>query len=217
MLEFTLAFGTIFLTTVFPVLSEAVHRDEPRARRTIQLSTDVFLLLGVPLVAGGLVLAEPLIELAAGDEFRDAATPLRILLVTGALSWINTVFGFAIIAKDRQLSALWLNVSALTFNVALNFLLVPRYGIVAAAVVTVASEVLILAGAYFLMKRHFSFFPRLGTLLPALVAGGAMGATLWVARDASVLILLPLGAAMYAGLVYIISPRSREVVLGVRR
>jgi O-antigen/teichoic acid export membrane protein len=34
-------------------------------------------------------------------------------------------FGYALIAKDRQLSALWLNVSALVFNVVLNLALVP--------------------------------------------------------------------------------------------
>ena len=48
------------------------------------------------------------------------------------------------------MSALWLNLSALAFNVGLNLLLVPRYGIVVAAAVTVASEVLILAGSYVL-------------------------------------------------------------------
>ena len=56
-LELTLVLGTVFLTTTFPLLSEAVADDEPRARRTIQLSTDLFVVLGVPLVAGGLVLA----------------------------------------------------------------------------------------------------------------------------------------------------------------
>ena len=55
MLELTLVFGTVFLTTTFPLLSQAVASDEPRARRTIQLSTDLFVVLGAPLVAGGLV------------------------------------------------------------------------------------------------------------------------------------------------------------------
>ncbi len=44
-LEFTLALGTIFLSTTFPLLSEAVNTDEPRARRLIQLSTDLFVIL----------------------------------------------------------------------------------------------------------------------------------------------------------------------------
>jgi O-antigen/teichoic acid export membrane protein len=217
LLEFTLAFGTIVLITLFPVLSEAVARDEPRALRTIQASTDLFVILGAPLIAGGLVLAPPVIELAGGGEFDDASTPLRILLVAGALAWVNGVFGLALIAKARQASALWLNVAALTFNVGLNFLLIPRYGIVSAAVVTVASEVLILAGSYVLMRRHFGFFPRPRTLLPALAAAAAMGLVLWLLRDAPLAALLPLAAGLYASLLYAISPRSREVVIGVRR
>ena len=215
-LEFILTFGTIFLTTVFPLLSDQVARDEPRAARTIQASFDLFVIVGAPLVAGGLVLAPEIIKLAGGADFADAATPLRILLFAGALAWVNGVFGFALIAKSRQASALWLNVTGLTFNLGLNFLLIPRYGIVAAAVVTVASELLILAGSYPLMRRHFGFFPRPLTLLPALAAAAAMGGVLWLLQDAPVFMLVPFGAGLYAGLVYALSPRTREIAHGSR-
>ena len=216
MLELTLVFGTVFLTTTFPLLSQAVASDEPRARRTIQLSTELLVVLGVPLFAGGLVVAPDLVDLAAGDEFGDAATPLRILLAAGALAWVNGVFGYALIAKDRQMSALWLNLSALAFNLGLNLLLVPRYGIVVAAAVTVASEVLILAGSYVLMRRYFDFFPAPRTLVPALLAAAAMGGLLWALQDAPLAVLLPLGAAVYAGIMWAASPASRELVAGLR-
>jgi O-antigen/teichoic acid export membrane protein len=163
-----------------------------------------------------LVLAPEIIKLAGGADFADAATPLRILLFAGALAWVNGVFGFALIAKSRQASALWLNVTGLTFNLGLNFLLIPRYGIVAAAVVTVASELLILAGSYPLMRRHFGFFPRPLTLLPALAAAAAMGGVLWLLQDAPVFMLVPFGAGLYAGLVYALSPRTREIAHGSR-
>jgi O-antigen/teichoic acid export membrane protein len=215
-LEFTLMLGTILLTTVFPVLSDAVERDPPRALRTIQTSTDVFVILALPLVVGGLVLAEPLVELVGGTDFTGASVPLQILLFSGGLSWINAVFGFALIAKERQASALWLNASALIFNVGLNFALVPRYGIDAAAAVGVASEVLILAGSYYLMRRHFDFFPRFNTLPAALAAALVMGGVLWLLRDGPVVVLVPLGVTLYAGLLYAISPNSRAAVLGVR-
>ena len=117
MLELALVVGTVFLNSTFPVLSEAVARDPARARRTIEASTEVCVVLGAPLVAGGLVLAPQIIELAGGEDFKEAAGPLRILLAAGALAWINGVFGYALIARDRQASALWLNVSALAFNV----------------------------------------------------------------------------------------------------
>jgi O-antigen/teichoic acid export membrane protein len=215
-LELLLVLGTVFLNTTFPVLSEAVAHDEPRARRGIQASTDVLVIMGAPLVAGGMVLAPQVIELAGGGSFADAATPLRILLAAGALAWVNGVFGFALIAKEKQLNALWLNIAALTFNVGLNFLLIPRYGIVAAAIVTVASEILILLGSYPLMRRHYGFFPSPRTLAPAAGAATAMGVVLWLLRGFPLPFLLPVGAAVYCGLLWATSPASREVVAGMR-
>lgn len=215
-LELLLVVGAVFLNTTFPLLSEAVEHDEPKALRMIQLSTDLFVVLGLPLVVGGLVLAPQIVELASGKDFAGAAEPLRILLAAGALAWINGVFGLALIAKNRQTSALWLNVSALAFNVGLNFLLIPRYGIVVAAIVTVASEALILAGSFVLMRRNFHFFPVPRTLPAAVAGAAAMGGLLWVARDLPLFVLVPLGAAVYGGLVWWLSPASREVLTGLR-
>ena len=73
-LELTLVFGTVFLTTTFPLMSQAVAHDEPRARRAIQRPTELFVALGAPLVAGGLVLAPAIVELAGGSDFEDAAS-----------------------------------------------------------------------------------------------------------------------------------------------
>jgi O-antigen/teichoic acid export membrane protein len=216
-LELALVVGTVFLSTTFPILSEAVARDEARARRTIEASTEVCVVLGAPLVAAGLVLAPQIIELVGGDEFRGAAEPLRILLAAGALAWVNGVFGYALIARDRQASALWLNLTALTFNVGLNFLLIPRYGIVVAAIVTVASEILILLGSYSLMRRYFGFFPMPRTLAPALIAAAAMGGLLWLLDAAPLPVLVALGAAVYGGLLWLLSPASRELATGLRR
>ncbi|MEA2420650.1 MAG: hypothetical protein QOE60_2856 [Thermoleophilaceae bacterium] len=215
-LELATVVGYVFVNTTFPVLSEAVEHDEPRALRMIQMSTDLLVILGLPLIASGLVLAPQIVDLASGEDFAGAAEPLRILLAAGALAWVNGVFGLALIAKNRQTSALWLNVSALAFNLGLNFLLIPRYGIVAAAIVTVASEVLILAGSYVLMRRHFDFFPVPSTLPAALVAAAAMGGLLWLARDLPLPVLVPLGAAIYGGLLWTLSPASRGIFTGLR-
>jgi O-antigen/teichoic acid export membrane protein len=215
-LELALVVGTVFLNTTFPVLSDAVARDEQRALRAIQDSTEVCVVLGAPLIAGGLALAPQIIELAGGEDFADAATPLRILLAAGALAWVNGVLGYALIARERQMSALWLNLSALAFNVGLNFLLIPRYGIVVAAIVTVASELLILAGSYPLMRRYFDFFPVPRTLPPALLAGAAAGGLMWLLRDAPLPVPVALGAIAYGGLLWALSPTSRGLVSGLR-
>jgi O-antigen/teichoic acid export membrane protein len=216
-LELALVVGTVFLNTSFPVLSRAVAQDRSRAIQAIQETADVFVVLGAPLVAAGLVLAPQIVDLAAGDDFEGSVTPLRILLGAGALAWVNGVFGYALIAKERQAAALWLNATALVFNVALNFALVPRYGIEAAAFVTVASELVILIGSYPLMRRHFGFFPSPRTLPAAVAAAAAMAGVLWLLHDAPLPVLVPLGAAVYVALIWAISPSSRALVRTLRR
>jgi Polysaccharide biosynthesis C-terminal domain len=83
--------------------------------------------------------------------------------------------------------------------------------------VTVASEILILLGSYWLMRRYFGFFPMPRTLAPALAASAAMGAVLWLLDAAPLPVLLTLGAALYGGLLWLLSPASRELVTGLRR
>ena len=77
-LEFTLALGAVYLTTVFPLLSER-SCDEPMMRM-IQAPRTARDPGGAAHRRGGSCWRQTLIELAGGEEFEDAATPLRILL-----------------------------------------------------------------------------------------------------------------------------------------
>jgi O-antigen/teichoic acid export membrane protein len=217
MLEFTLPLGTVFLTTLFPVMSRDAAGDPRRAAATIQGAWDVMVALALPLAAGGALLAPEIVDVIGGADFDGSVTPLRILLVAGGLALVNGIFGLALIARERQLAALWLNVAALVFNVGLNLALVPAYGIVAAAIVTVASEILILAGSYPLMRRHLGFFPSPGTLGAALGASAVMAGVLLPVRDAPLAVSLPLGVAVYAAVLYAVSPRARAALAGLRR
>ncbi len=215
-LELTVALGTVFLATTFPLISRYVQDSDPRLNGAIQSSWNLFVVIGVPLAAGGAILAPGVVELTAGEHFADAAQPLAILFTAGALGWVNGIFGYALIAKERQMSALWLNVTGLVINVALNLALVPVFGIVAAATVTVGCELLILAGSVYLMRRNFSFFPSPGPLPAALGGTAAMAAVLLPLRGGSTLVLATLGAAVYLGILFAVSPTSRQLAAGLR-
>jgi hypothetical protein len=82
--------------------------------------------------------------------------------------------------------------------------------------VTVASELLILAGSWWLMRRWYRFFPIPRTLAPAVACAAAMGLLLWALDAAPLPVLVPLGAALYGGLLWLLSPASRELVSGLR-
>ena len=208
-LELSTVLGAVFLTSMFPVMAR--HARDGRLRESVQVAWDVFVIAGAALAGCGAALAPELVRVAGGPDFADAADPLRVLLVAGAIAFVNGVIGYALIAVDRQRKALWLNAAGLGTNVALNLVLVPAYGIVAAAVVTLFSELLVLAGSLWLARRHLGFVPGVGVLPPALAAAGVTVGVLLALPDMLAL-LLPVAALLYATLVLTLSPRARELV-----
>jgi O-antigen/teichoic acid export membrane protein len=187
----------IVMTSVFPLLSRYLQDSRERAARTVDAAGDLFVAIGAPIAAGGLVVAPELVRLIGGDEFAGAADALRLLLFAVALAFVSGLFGHALIAGGRQASALRLGLIALAFNLVLNLAVIPPWGIEAAAAVAVASEVLLVSGGLFLVRRELGLTPRFALLWRVLVAAAVMGGVLALVADWPLAVLLPLGVLLY--------------------
>ncbi len=197
-LELSATLPAVLLFALFPLIARFVAQGETeRLRTTLQVGVDVLALAGLALAVGGGLVADALARALGGDGFAGAAEPMRVLLVAAALGFVNGLYGHALIARARQLSTLWLNAGILAINVGLNVLLVPKYGIMAAAWSAVACEIAILAASSWLMVRHLAFRPSVAALGPGLIAAAAMAAALWPLRDGPLWLSVPAGALVY--------------------
>jgi O-antigen/teichoic acid export membrane protein len=204
----------VLMTSVFPLLSRYLGSggDRERAAVTIDAVGDVFLAIGLPIAAGGLVVAPQVIELVAGDGFGQAADPLRILLFAGALAAVSGLLGYALIGGGRQTSALRLALTALVLNLALNLALVPGLGIDAAAAVAVASEVLMVAAGLWLLRRELALRPRFGIAWRVAVAAALMAGVLALVPSDSLAVLLPLGLLVYGAALFALGGVDRRAL-----
>jgi O-antigen/teichoic acid export membrane protein len=100
--------------------------------------------------------------------------------------------------------------------VPLNFALVPSLGIDAAAAVAVASELLLVVGGGLLVRRELGLAPRLRLLWRALAAAAAMAGVLALVDDWSLALLVPLGAALYAGGLWALGGIDRRMLEALR-
>jgi O-antigen/teichoic acid export membrane protein len=208
--ELTATFPAAFLVSVFPLLSRYVAAADPRLRTALRIAGDVALYAGVAVVVGGGLVAEELARVLGGDEFAGAADPMRILLGAAAIGFVNGLYGHALIARDKQLAALWLNALALGLNVALNIALVPSLGILAAAWTALGCEVVILTGSVWLVRRHLDYAPSFAALLRALPAGALMAAAVWPLRDGPLVLSVPAGVAVYVTALWLLGAVDRE-------
>jgi O-antigen/teichoic acid export membrane protein len=169
--------------------------------RLFRSAVDFLLLTSLPALAIALAGPTAITELLFGSDFSDAGPALPLLMATFVVVSLGYLTGYLIIAYDLQRRFVTIAVGALVFNVATNPALVPSYGFMAAAWLTLATEILVLTLSMWILCRRMGIVPggdRLGRILIASVATWAIG---WGLNQAGVptLAWLAVAGAAYAG------------------
>ena len=132
------------MIVVFPSLARAFARDKEGGQR---LYSQVFILmaaLAIPMTVGVVVFRSLLLSLVVGEQYLAAGTAMPGLMLAIALIFPSTVASYMLIVIRKQRWNFPMAVVASILNIGLNLLLIPRFGFVAAAWVTAATEVFVI-------------------------------------------------------------------------
>ncbi len=242
-LEVLVTFPAMFTGLVLPVITAAWQKgDVQRFQKILQKSFDALILIAVPMIAGTLILAPSIIQLIAGSDFTASEPILRILIIATAAIYIGTLFGYLIVSLNKQKAMLYGYGFVAITALVLYFFAIPRFSIFGAAWVTVYSEVAVLFIAMWIVLRTSKILLRLSILIKSVVAAALMAAVLYGltlvftqtaainnifatlheksdALDAAVelLIMVPVGAVFYAGLLFAMKAVKKDDVLELIR
>jgi O-antigen/teichoic acid export membrane protein len=111
----------------------------------------------LPLFVALALFARPLVTVALGHQYVGAAPLLRILALAGAIGVLSNLVGNLMIVFGRNRAMLAQNGVAIVFNIVGNLILIPRFGVTAAAWLTVATEALVCLGAVSSIRSQVSF------------------------------------------------------------
>jgi O-antigen/teichoic acid export membrane protein len=207
------AAGTVpssFVLALFPLLSRragAEVADEASGLdRVYRLALKLLIATALPLAVVITYLADEVVRLFWGASFLpDSAVALRILIWFLPLSFFNGLTQYVLIAVGRQARITVAFAVAALFNVGANLLLIPRFGYVAAAGVTIVSEVVLLVPFLLALRGRVAVGPAAAAAVRPLPAALAAALLLWLLRDAAggVRLLAALGGgALYLGLLW---------------
>jgi len=186
------------MSSFFPVLS-AVHEHDPaRVRRLVQKAAELMTVISLPALAVTLALSDEIVHLLYGEQFARTADVLPVLMIAFVSICFGSLAGFlAPLLNLHWRLALYSGIGAIA-NIGLNVWLIPKYGALGSAWVTVVTEVLtmtlMLGTALWTLRLRVKPWRLLGTLAVAIVMTGAM-------ELAAPLGLFP--AAILGGLVYV--------------
>ncbi len=126
------------------------------------------------VAAGGLILFSPLIaKLLFDPSFSEAARYIPVLLLATVLSALCNFVGSVYMVERRGVATMLTSLAGAALNILLNFILIPPYGPMGAAVATVLSYLLVLLLRIPSTRRLIRYrLPKLRLLLNALLLIG---------------------------------------------
>jgi len=219
-----------FMNAVLPTLTKALKEKTDYYRQVIQYSFDALVMGGVAMAVGMSAIAYQVIYLLSNENFLSRVDEgfygsdisLQIVIFALAFSFINTLFGFILVAINRQSKLLYINGAGAILAIALNFLLIPHIQARGAAITDIIVELFVAAGAYFMAKRYLDFKINLTNTYKILFAGAVMGAAVYYLKEPTyflfnmqnknIIFLIPLGAFVYIGLLFVLRVITPEML-----
>lgn len=175
------------------------------AARIYETALSYGLLLYVPAATGVILLASPGIEFVFGDEYLGAVPVLQILSALAVLKAVTKLTGEGLDYLGRARARGIIKGVTAVLNVVLNVLLIPRYGVVGAAVVTVVTFGLYTVANVYIMHLELDLRTRwLGQrfvaslLIAAIMAATVLPLTGYVIGPGTLVAVVGIGVTVWA-------------------
>lgn len=167
---------SMFTMAVFPLMSRYARADERNLLRSYTISVRLLLMISLPIALAFTFLAEPLAWVVGGAQFINrpetvhlfgrsytflggADLAIQVIMWSIPIGFINSVTQFVLIAVNQQRYLTKAFVIGVVFNTVGNLLLIPRFGYLGAAFVTILSEFSLLFPFYYSVRRNVGVVP----------------------------------------------------------
>jgi O-antigen/teichoic acid export membrane protein len=200
-----------FTAAIFPVMSRYAKDARDTLVRTYIISLKVLIIVSLPVALLTTFYAELIILVVGGQAYLPhAAIALRLLIWSIPVGFINSVTQYVLIAIDKQRFLTGAFVIGASFNLVANLLLIPAFSYQAAAITTIVSEFVLLLPFYYGVRKHLAAIPWVGLVWRPLASTLLTGALIWLLRDISFLLLIPLALAAYVGFLILTGTFTQE-------
>ncbi|HOZ36698.1 MAG TPA: flippase [bacterium] len=196
-----------FMAALFPAMSEYFVADREKLKKTFEKAMRYLIIISLPLAAGVVVLAEPVVLKLYTDAYANSILPLKILMVGLFFLFINYPVGYLLNAGNKQVTNTINTGVAVLANVILNIILIPKYGYLGAAISSLVSTAILFALGLYWVPKIISYNPwyLIGNFLKAFLAAAVMGGTIYFLLPViNFLLLIPIGGVVYFCVLFVL-------------
>ncbi len=216
-----LVISNVVNTALYPSLSRQFVTRPDSLPAIQQRMLRYLLMIALPIAIGGCVLAPKIIDFLYGADYAAAALPLSILIWVVPFMFVTEFLGYVIVVSGAERRVAWAIALSTTINVGLNVLLIPIYGVLAAALLTVFTEAVLLSQYLWVLRDRLRLVNWNLTLARPVLAAAVMGGVVFLLRNELYLpINIALGAVTYMALLVALGVVGRpefDLLQNIRR
>jgi len=168
----------LIAASFYPALSRFSDESKEKFQRVWDNLLKIMIILAIPLVVGGIVLAQKIIYYFYTPEFAPAIFAFQFLILTAGIIILYRPFYDAMIILNQQSKMFWITFFGAIVNVFLNLILIPRYSFYGAAIATTITNLVNFCIIIIFIKK-FTFLRILKkdtflTIIVSFLASGLM-------------------------------------------
>lgn len=152
----------VIASSLFPAIINAKKQGDGIYYKRLQNLYDLMVWMAIVIALPMTLLSDWIIEMLYGVQYIEAGSVLMIHVWAGIFLFLGVASAKWYLMENLQILLLWRSFYGVITNIALNFLLIPKYGIQGAAISTIAAN--IVAGFiidYFNVKTRPIFYMKL--------------------------------------------------------
>jgi len=167
--------SNVINTALYPSLTRQVTSNPARLAPIVDRVLRYMIAIALPITVGIWALADPLVTLLYTKNYQPAAPALQIIIWVVPFMYLSEFLGYVVLIASREKIAARSVLISTGVNVIVNLWVVPHFGYLGSAVMTVVTE-MILVGQYvwvlFAILRNISW---INILVRPLLASAMMG------------------------------------------
>jgi len=173
------------------------------ARKIIETYTRYMIALAVPISVGAFMVSGDIVQTFYGAEFLPASTALWLLIAAVSVLLVYSPVNSLILSQQTK-AATWITGFTLLFNFTTNIIFIPKYGFIAAAATTLASELIQAIGYTYIVRNRVVDYRIFGNFIKPILATTLMAISLlWLQPRLEIWISISIAVVVYALALYI--------------
>jgi len=215
---------TSLFAFAFNPLSVIVWEQEgyKQSQEFLTKGTRYFLLLCIPAIVGISVLREPILKILSTPDYYEGGKIIPFVVLGVFFLGLNQRFGAGLSFHKKTHFFMYSLIIAGVINLGLNYLFIPKYGYIAAAITTLVSYGVLLLLTIIFSRQFFTWQFPFKSLINSIYASAIMGMGIYFIGDKltssnliNLTLNLCLGGFIYFTLLFLlqeIQPKEKKAV-----